>query len=310
MPFTPGKWAARAAGLLASFSGPAAGWRSADAESVRSVVRGVSLYTANVKKDGAARVAFNISSAHAPAFAERGTGPGAGAAYLNRYDVRARLGSAPPAGLDARDLIDGVLAGLGGPGVQATQLYYGAAVLNGAGIRYYGDVCLTLKDQTVPADTLVLDRNSFDLILAPLRRKTHTGPGETWNSGSAETEADALAGHWGPDLADMAVCKVLKASMQEERRLTVGAVSEGVLSDEDYLEVIRPCSFGAADVAEARISAAEAAVDGLIADRLRRGPAPSWTELLWRHRRRVADSALRRVGVRSRVVVSSGRVRS
>ena len=43
-----------------------------------------------------------------------------------------------------------------------------------------------------------------------------------------------------------------------------------------------------ADVGEARLGAADVAVDGLAADRLPRRPTPDWAELLWRHRRRKA----------------------
>jgi hypothetical protein len=296
-------WAQQAAALLAAFAGPARDWRDADAETIRGAVRGVSPYSGHVKKDGAARVVFNISSEHVPGFV-RG-------AYQNRYDVWARLGSGPPTSApDARQKVDEALAWVLGDPRRWQGLYYGAVELNGAGIRYYGDVCLVLKDGSVAPDTLVLDRNSFDLICQPLRARTCIDPGGVWNDKAGQAEADAVSGRWQADLADMTVCKVLKSHLADTRRITVGTISEGLLADEDYLEVIRDGSFRAADVQEARLGASDAAADGLAGDRLRRGPTPNWTELLWRHRRRRADRALRGAGIRTRVVVSSGRVRT
>jgi hypothetical protein len=92
--------------------------------------------------------------------------------------------------------------------------------------------------------------------------------------------------------------------------MTVGMISQGVLDDEDYLEVIRVSSFKVSNLAEARTAAADAAVDGRVADRMRLGPLPSWPEMLWRHRRRRADQALQAHGIVTRVVIGSGRVRS
>ena len=186
-------------------------------------------------------------------------------------------------------------------------LYYGAVELNGSGIRYYGDVCLVLNDSKVFCSTKVLNRNSFDLICEPLRSKTHAGA--AWDAVLAEKEADLIAGEWH-ELGEMAICKVLKPGANDDRRLTIGALSEGVLADEDYLEVICETSFDVGDVGEARFAAADAAVDGLVADRLRRGPIPSWSELLWRHRRRKADEALKAHATPTRIMVSAGRVRS
>jgi hypothetical protein len=302
-----GKWGPRVTALLGTFTPPASDWRQADRGTIGNVLRGISPYSGSVKSDAAARVVFNISSAHVPSFVAGRQGR----AYRNRYDIAAagRLGSgAPSPKPDVREAIDRVLARLIGR-VSWKKLYYGAVELNGAGIRYYGDVCLVLKTAAVGDGTVVLDRNSFDLICAPLRAKTHTAAGH-WDPKAAKAQADDIAGEWAADLADMAICKVLKTGRQETRRITVGAVSEGVLDDEDYMEVIRTASFDVSDVDEARLAAADAAVDGLVADRLRRGPAPDWTELLWRNRRRQAERALKGAYVRMRVVVSTGRVRS
>lgn len=300
MPFTTNKWDELAQNLLSSYQGSSVDWRSADAETIRKAVRGVSPYSGKLKKGGSAKVVFNISSAHIPSFVAWG--------YKNRYELNVRLGDPPKSnGPDARKQIDCMLANLFGASYNCEKLYYGAVELNGSGIRYYGDVCLVLKDSEVVQDTKVLNRNSFDLICEPLLKVTH--PGGAWDAASAEKEADKIAGEWG-ELGDMVICKTLKPYANDERRITIGALSDAILADEDYLEVIRQNSFKVSDLAEARLAAADAAVDGLVADRLRRGPVPNLGELLWRHRRRKADKILRTKGIPTKVVVSSGRIRS
>jgi hypothetical protein len=295
-------WAARVKELLKTFAGAGAKeWREADIDTVGQVLTGVSPYSGTRKADGAARVAFNISSAHVPSFVA--------GCYQNRYDLGEsnRIGSNPDsAAPDVRQRIDEILGGI--LNTSYRRIYYGAVEINGSGVRYYGDVSLLLKLEATSDSTLILDRNSFDLICAPLRDKTH--PSGKWDSNAAKAEVKKISGVWGQDLAHMAACKVVREASLQKRRITVGSVSEGVLADEDYMEVIRTERFGSADVGEARLGAADVAVDGLAADRLRRGPTPDWAELLWRHRRRKADQALRTKGVRTRVVVSSGRVRS
>lgn len=301
MSFTPGKWATNAQTRLNGYQHPSSEWRAADAQTIRGAIKGLSAYTGNVRSTHAAKVVFNISSAHIPAFA------GGLGTYQNRYENQKRIGQAPPQNApDARERIDQMLASLFGDPARWDKLYYGAVELNGSGIRYYGDICLVLSEPD--ATTKVLNRNSFDLICQPLRSRTHTAHGN-WDPALAIIEADLIAGEWS-ELGEMAICKVLKGERNEDRRLTVGAISEGVLSDEDYLEVIREETFGVSDLIEVRVAGADAAVDGLVADRLRRGPLPSWNELLWRHRRRKADQALKSRSVPIRVVVSSGRVRS
>ncbi|MBP2461174.1 MULTISPECIES: hypothetical protein [unclassified Rhizobium] len=304
MPFKPDKWLPALRALLTKYPNISSAWRNADADTIRGAIRGVSPYTGKIKKDGAARVVFNISSADVPSFTRNSRVD----AYENRYDHARRIGSAPCIGSpDAREKIDRMLATLFGATAGWDKLYYGAVELNGSGIRYYGDVCLVLDDSKVSPTTKVLNRNSFDLICEPLRSKTHIS--DVWDPKLAEQQADVVAGQWD-EVGDMAACKVLKPGADGDRRLTIGAISEGILADEDYLEVIRESSFNVGDLAEARTSAADAAVDGLVADRLRRGPMPSWSELLWRHRRRRADEALKAKSIPTKVVVSSGRVRT
>jgi hypothetical protein len=83
-----------------------------------------------------------------------------------------------------------------------------------------------------------------------------------------------------------------------------------VLADEDYVEVLKIGSFSAEDVQEARVSAADAAVETRIGVELREGRTPRAEEIEWRQQRRAAFAALRAAGVPIRVVATTGRVRS
>jgi hypothetical protein len=300
-------WEDKVAGLKkAAMSSAAAEYREAAITTIGDVMSGKSVSSGKSRPEAAARIVFNIPSAHVEAVLRDG--------YKNRYDLKGlRKGDPPPPSIDAREQIDRVLADLAK--CAPSQVYYGAVELNGAGVRYYGDLSFVLKIESKDDDTgpLILDRNSFDLICEPIRSRTITtsASGEdVWNSGVAADEARERSGRFGSDLANIATCKVLDGAGSSERRLTVGGVSEGVLSDEDYIEVIRVGSFNADDLDEVRATAADVAAEGIIADRLFHGPMPDWTELLWRHRRRGAERVLASKGIRRRTVVSSGRLRS
>jgi hypothetical protein len=91
--------------------------------------------------------------------------------------------------------------------------------------------------------------------------------------------------------------------------MTTGQISETVLDDEEYLEVLKVGSFDASDLQEARLSAADVAAEEQIGTQLRLGPCPSLGELQWRKHRRAATKALQDRGVRARTVTTSGRVR-
>jgi hypothetical protein len=233
--------------------------------------------------------------------------------YKNRHDLaaqqsasnNAQTGENPPSPNATRERIDTALAYFGS--FSRSDLYYAAAELNGAGIRYYGDLCLVLKQSEVLSDTKLLDRNSFDLSRSPIRERI----AQDSTSGLASTvdEVKRIAGAWAADVCDMAICKIMDGGRDNDRLLTTGTISAGLLNDEDYLEVLRIGSFGADDLEEVRVAAVDAGTEGRVADRLSRGPTPSQTELLWRHRRRHADRALAAAGVRSRVVVTAGRAR-
>jgi len=305
-PPTRSPWAARLASRLAAakkVAPLAAAWRSADVETIRQVLRGESPYSGSVKPDKGARVVFNIASAHVPDFAK------GGGRYLNRYAVaalKAPPGPAlsPPA--DARTRIDEILSRMAS--VAPEDIHYGALELNGAGVRYYGDFCLVLKATATGDDTLLLDRNSFDLILAPLRSKTHTRG--AWDPVRAMREARKISGVWGSCLLLLAACKVLDGVPNVTRRITIGAISQGVLSDEDYIEVIRTSSFDRKDVAEARTTVGDAAAETHIGERMASGPTPDLAALSWRRQRRQAEIAFQTAGIPVRVVIGPGRTKA
>lgn len=301
---SPSPWTAKMLfrlNVAAKLAPAAAAWRRADVETIGYVLSGVSPYTGNKRADQGARVAFNISSAYVPGFAKA---PSGGVGYMNRHDVAALSGKTPPP--DSRSRIDDVLSAIAS--VPAADIYYGAVELNGAGVRYYGDISLILKPEATSPETLILDRNSFDLLNEPLRAATHQKG--IWDPVAAEVEARAMSGRWSVCLHHLAACKILDRTSNAPRRTTIGAISEGVLADEDYIEVIRTSSFTAHNVLEARTTAADVAVETRIRDRLFTGPTPTLAALAWRRQRRKAEIALKRAGVPLRVVVGSGRLKA
>jgi hypothetical protein len=265
-----------------------------------------------VVRDAGARVVVNLSSAHVPGFC-RSSRQWDPKPYKNCYDLH-KLGigsvSAHRAAVDiALPLPKQVL--------QLRNVYYGAVELNGAGIRFYGDVGLVLKlEHTERLDPVLLDRNSFDVLRAPVSEQV----GGELPPGPEAEQADWLrkrraallsrwSGRWSTDLGHMAAVKALQSVPVRHRRWTTGMISEAVRSDEDYLEVLMTESFGAADLQEARFALGESALDALVASRVARRPRPRLETLVWFNRRRRAEVALRAVGVPIRVLTTSGRTK-
>jgi hypothetical protein len=281
-------------------------YRRADAATIESTVGGCGPYGGRKRFESGARIVYNVPADHIPELLNSG--------YKNCYQLeRKPIGQQIKVPSDVRLRVDKAIASLVGER-DGVNLYYGAVEINGAGIRYYGDICLVLKSTIVDNNTLILDRNSYDLACSPLLEKIVTPRGgrtkkQNWRHGQAKKEANRLAGRWGSDLVKMAVIKVLESASSVYRRITTGTISELIRNDEDYIEVIRQTSFTSNDLQEARVAAADVATDGRIADRLSRGPAPSLAELQWRHRRRNAEKALRFRSVDLRTVVSPGRTR-
>ncbi|MFJ7793840.1 hypothetical protein [Pseudomonas sp. NPDC096950] len=249
------------------------------------------------KAGGGVRVVFNMSNEHIPTFCADTVG-----GYKNSYDLgkTIRLGDViptPPPKL--RELVDYAVSKA--TGIAADEIYFGAVEVNGSGVRFYGDYCLVLKD--TQTDEWVLDRNSYDIARPPL----------SWNGPLDQKQmiknVESISGKWSADLGHMLVVKTFSSVRVSSRRLTVGQISNAVLNDEDYVEVLRKGSFTTADIAEVRTSATDAARESAIADRALHGPIPSAMELLWRRRRLEAEHAMTNRGLTVRVVTAPGRIR-
>jgi hypothetical protein len=287
-------------------------YRNADAVLISSAMAGFGP-DSNKKKvpQSGMRVVFNISSANIAAVLE-GESRKDPKPYKNRYDLESQKEKSHTVGTSVktpdglRATIDSVLASLAAT-VDGKDFYYAAIELNGTGIRYFGDLCMVLKPEETDAHTLVLFKNSYDLSRSPIREEILVNG--SIDIDKAIEKAKELQGFWPDDVIEMAACKILDGASPSERRITTGMVSAGVLFDEDYLEVIRLKSFGASHLEEIRLSPQDVAVEGRVAERLRTGPAPSYAELQWRHRRRGAERITARMSIPTRVVTTSGRTR-
>jgi hypothetical protein len=108
----------------------------------------------------------------------------------------------------------------------------------------------------------------------------------------------------------MGAIKVVGADGERERRLTTGQISERLLDDEDYMEVLKVGSFSTSDLEAARLALADVATEDYIEREYANGHlAPDHVALLWAHQRRKAISALRKAEVPTNVVRTSGRVK-
>lgn len=257
-----------------------------------NMIRLVVAPPADAKEPGARYVA-NIAAEHIPAFCDP-NGPG----YVNAYDLE-RMGENPQAVSPKRRRVDRALTAV--TNIAAEDIYFGAAELNGSGIRFYGDLCLILQGPLPDDQMAILISNSYDLLREPLSAITVSDEALT-------TAAREMLGRWDEDLPAMAALKVF-AYRSGERRLTTGQISDGLLDDEDYLEILRAGNFRLDEVEEVRISAPSAAAETRIAERIERGPPPGAAALLWRQRRRLAEAALDDNDIPMRVVATAGRVR-
>lgn len=294
------KWLAR---LQSKISGApplhASAYRSANAQGVVRAVLGIGPYGKTPDPRAGVRAVINIASAHISAFCNSG--------YKNGYELGSiRIGSA--GGLSRREMVDRALPlpAASGPAPSYKSVYFAAAELNGAGIRYYGDICLVLDKNEVAADTRLLERNSYDLLLPPISDRIDASPKPSEDA--RKDEALDMAGLWGTDLGEMAAIKVL-GDGADERLLTVGRISNGILSDEDYLEVLHVKKVMTGSLTEARTGLSDAMLETRLEDELRRGRPLRPEELIWVQQRRAAASALRGHGISIRVISTSGRQR-
>ena len=271
----------------------------ANADMIKRALRGAGPDKNDADKGAGARIVANMSCVYVPKFCDE-SARGEARPYKNTYDLTQQVGAGPSASkvLTNRQRADQAL-----PVKSCKDVYFGAVELNGSGIRFYGDICLVLKADAVPDDTLVLESNSYDLIRPPLWNPQHPPSPK-----KLKDTAKKRSGSWADDLPRMAVKKVLDATGSRSRRLTTGQISRALLDDEDYIEVLKIGSFGADDLQEVRLSAADAAKEQDIAERQRSGPAPDVAALTWRQNRRDAVAALVKRKVPVRVVTTLGRV--
>jgi hypothetical protein len=274
----------------------------ANASMIRRVIRGMGPDKDVVDPGCGARVAMNISAVHVASFCAA-----LGNAYKNTYDLGKTklLGDIPKGGeIPTRAVVDDALGNV--TNRAANEIYFGALEVHGSGIRFYGDICFILKTDIIDENnTVILQSNSYDLVRPPIATS-----GSTLNKSALRQNAKQRAGLWGTHMDDMAVLKTFGMREASGRRLTTGQVSDAVLDDEDYLEVLKLGSFGATDLQEARVSAADAAAEGQIGEQLRLGLCPSLAELQWRKHRRAAVKSLQGRGVHTRVITTTGRVRA
>lgn len=286
-------------------------YRLANVEMIKATLAGAGPHSHTVKVELGMKAVVNIAARHALPFLDTTSGkPGRGT-YINRPAVNRIVGT-PPNGPTVRDRVDEVLeqaAADEGHPTQAADMHFAALELNGTGIAYFGDVCLVLKDDAVPDDTLILIHNSYDMTVPPVVGEVYE-PGD-WRATKARAVkvARSWAGTWEQHAVEMAVVKVLFHRPDQERRLTTGQISDSVLTDEDYIEVVRGHSFSPAEVQEIRFSAADAAREAQIADHLMLGPHPTASEMLWRARRRAVWRMAQQEKLPCRVVTSTGRSR-
>jgi len=273
----------------------------ANSDSIRRTASGLGPDGTKIDPRAGARMVVNISSAHIPALCAA-SAQGRTNAYKNCYDLDPTLSTISA----NRLLVDAALPLRAG--TKAAQMYFGALEMSGIGVRFYGDVCLVLKREAVPQDTIILDRNSYDLVRSPhAQLVAATVPAA--QEQARRTILRNWSGQWDKDLAAIAAIKAINVLGLRNRRWTTGQISAAVRDDEDYIEVLKAGSFGVADLQEARISAADAAHDALVHSRVATGSAPRFEALLWSDRRRSAEKALREAGVPLNIVVGSGRTR-
>ena len=278
-----------------------ADYAEANRECAERVLLGVGPDNSALHPAAGARMVVNMPAAHVPDFCAASK-RGDGKPYLNTYDLASTTAKVS----NKRQLVDDAL-----PlpqGVKPQDIYFGALELNGCGIRFYGDITLVLRVDVIKANTVILDRNSYDVTRAPASDRIAVQP----TSQQVHERKSILAswsGEWGQHVGTMATIKLMREIGWRERRWTTGQISQSLCNDEDYIEVLKEGSFGAGELQEARVSAADAAQDALIASRMLRRPLPRLESMIWRNRRQRAEAALRAVGVPVRIVTTEGRVR-
>ncbi len=264
------------------------------------------------KAEGAgAHVVVNISSAHISSFCKEG--------YKNAYEIFSeqstyslrltdpstgtqRIGGEPPKPISqTRKEVDRILQEA--THIEPEHTYFCAVEVSGYGVRFYGDMCLVLKHSEVDADTVILDRNSYDLMRSPWKEEI-AGDIE-----KRKEKVDSIKGYIEADLPAMAAYKVMERVGEYSRRLTTGEIAGNICVDEDYIEVLHQKKIGIESIAEVRMSEGDVVAEAHTLIRLRSGIAPdlgAWTFMQNRHR---AIEVLDKHDVRVRVITASGRIK-
>ena len=185
--------------------------------------------------------------------------------------------------------------------------YFGAVAMGGTGVRFYGEYCMVLRAEAVPAETRVFDRNSYDLARPPFAERE-----------DKQRLVRILGGTWGTDLVSLTMMKLLASMRDVPWLVTLGTISDEILHDEEFIEVHLRGEFGPGDIEEIRQAPEDESVALDIEHRYRAGAMPTTEEMLWRGRKMLVASAIAEERIegedgtptrhmRSRVVVTSGR---
>ena len=223
-----------------------------------------------------------------------------GERYKNKYELKT-LGGPERKPSPRRVSVDKMLGFM----PDGRDWYFGAVALGGAGVRFYGEYCLVLRDSV--RGTTLLDRNSYDLTDPPLDQISDV--------------VTALRGTWN-DLPSIFKLKILPHLQDIERLVTVGVLSELVLHDEDFIEVhmqrLKTAEgtgaqtpveggFDRTAIEEIRQAPEEVAQEEHLIRQFDRTRLPTSSELLWAARRSSVDRQLDTLRIPNRVVTTEGR---
>ena len=174
--------------------------------------------------------------------------------------------------------------------------YFGALALGGTGVRYYGEYCLVIRLDSVPEQTTLFDRDSYDIVIEPFSRLSLN-----------PDQIRVLSGSWTDDRVSMVAMKVLPELIHDRRLVTAGTISDAVLRDQEFVEVHMPTSFGPDDLEEVRLAPDEVTVAERLESKRRAGRPLSSVDEEWLRRRGLVDEALDLHEIRARVVTMHGK---
>lgn len=203
------------------------------------------------------------------------------------------IGATPASGVEAeRKTVDAAF------GLNPPEEYFFAAVsLEGAGVRYYGEYCMELRNPPPPS-TQIVDRDTYEVLFEPLA------------SLNRASLVKALTGLWGPDLCPMAALKISHVLDRSDRITTNVVQARAILNGEEYLEIhlrVPPdpalgAGIGIDKIAGVRQDARDVAAAERIDTVFASGVRPRTEEILFSLRRRSVERAFAEEGLRTRIV--------